>query len=99
MFQINFKNFNLIPFIKANNKDNDDKYKINRANASTFVTDGVGYVVGGSTGSALNSTWRYEESQEPGYSSTILNVPPGSMLLVSPLMAKVMLPRVSTITL
>jgi len=49
---------------QSDNKDNDDDYKINRANASTFVIAGVGYVIGGSTGYALNSTWRYEESQD-----------------------------------
>jgi N-acetylneuraminic acid mutarotase len=38
----------------------DDDYALPRINASTFVINGKGYVVGGSNGSVLNDAWEYD---------------------------------------
>lgn len=49
---------------QSDNKDNDDDYVLTRANASTFVINGVGYLLVGNGGFALNSSWRYEQSSD-----------------------------------
>lgn len=46
------------------NTEKSSEYNLARENASTFVIDQKGYLVGGSSGQIQNSTWQYDSAKD-----------------------------------